>query len=120
MEMMGDEGWLNYMRAEFGDAFTRGQWLEIRYYIQANCPLSTMRMRVPGFGDEAVTPIPEAPPVIIPPTVADVTPIDSTAKQQLGFAAALESIEAGASVERLGVSVTLSKADVDAVDWVVI
>ena len=63
---------------------------------------------------------PAAPPVVLPPTVADVTPIDSTVKQQLGFAAALASIEAGASVERLGASLALSKPDVDAVDWIVV
>lgn len=91
---------------------------DVAYFLDRNCPLGVQRIREPGWGDGV--PVPAAPPVVLPPTVADVTPIDSTVKQQLGFAAALASIEAGASVERLGASLALSKPDVDAVDWIVV
>ena len=79
---------------------------DVAYYLDWNCPLGVQRIRKPGWGD--VAPIPAAPPIAVPQTVGDVTPIDSKAKQQLGFRAALASVEAGASVGRLGAGVVLS------------
>jgi hypothetical protein len=108
-----------YMVDTFGVADWSDQdHADVAYYLDCNCPLGVQRIRTPGWGD--VAPVPAAPPVIIPPTVADGAPIDSTAKQQLGFAAALASIASGDSVGRLGASVVLSPDDVNAVDWVVI
>lgn len=106
-----------YMLDNFGVTdWTDADHADVAYYLDRNCPLGVQRIRAPGWGD--VAQIPEAPPIVIPLTVADVSPIDSTAKQQLGFAAALASIAAGPSVERLGASVALSPADVAAADWV--
>ena len=63
---------------------------EVAYFLDWNCPLGVQRIRKPGWGD------------IVP----------------LGFRAALASVEAGASIGRLGASAVLSPADIAAVDWV--
>ena len=83
-----------YMIDEFGVTdWTDQDHADVAYYLAWNCPLGVQQLRA----------------LIAPPP-----------KPQLGFRAALASVEAGAAVGRLGVSVALAPIDIAAVDWVVL
>ena len=83
-----------YMINNFGVTdWTDQDHADVAYYLDWNCPLGVQQIRA----------------LMVPPP-----------KSQVVFRAALASVEAGASVIRMGASVALSPADIAAVDWVVL
>lgn len=107
-----------YMIAKFGVT----DWTDldhklVAYYLDHNCAVGVGLIR---GNIERPDPIPDAPPVVIPHEVTNLTPIDSTAKQQLSFWAATFEVQFGATIERLGTGARVSPDDLKAVDWVVV